>query len=252
MKPDHETAVYFRDQFREARSIALRDAEGFQEILFTLERFGSYLTGKIQDLKQYEIQIRDVALESPLAVYVPTHHQSWHLAFSKLYELVREARNDALHQGAFARHLTNHATQLALILEDALMKELTTTARDYMVREPVRASFWQPLSFIRQQMLVNSFTYLPVQSTESPLNWLFVSDYLIAEYLRRDDRRKERLARTLKDAVEDGLVPEQASTCCPDTPISEVLGISKGKPVLVVEKGQSDRLLGIVTPFDLL
>ena len=40
--------------------------------------------------------------------------------FSRLYDLVQDARNDALHQGAFARHLTIHAIGLALILEDAL------------------------------------------------------------------------------------------------------------------------------------
>jgi len=38
MKLDHEAAIYFRDQFREARAKALRDAEGFQEVLFVLEK----------------------------------------------------------------------------------------------------------------------------------------------------------------------------------------------------------------------
>jgi CBS domain-containing protein len=218
--------------------------------LFTLERFGVCLTGEIQTLHKYETAIRNVALESPLAEYVPTHHRSYHLAFSELYELVRDARNDALHQGAFARHLTNNATQLALIIEDALMSNLNTAA-DYMVREPVCASFWQPLSFIRQKMLVNSFTYLPVLSSGGSSDWSFISDYHIAEYLRKGNR-KERLAKTLKNAVDDQLCLEQACTCYPDTPISEVLKKSKGKPVLVIDKVQPDRLLGIVTPFDLL
>jgi hypothetical protein len=218
--------------------------------LFTLERFGVYLTGKIQTLNEYETAIQKVALESPLAEYVPTHHNSYHLVFSKLFELVRNARNDALHQGAFARHLTNNATQLALIIEDALMSN-SNMAADYMVREPICASFWQPLSFIRQKMLVNSFTYMPVLSSGGSSDWLFISDYHIAEYLRKG-KRKERLAETLKNAVDDQLFLEQACMCYPDTPISKVLEISKGKPVLVIDKVQPDRLLGIITPFDLL
>ena len=251
MRLDSKTALYFREQLRDARAVALRDAEGFQEILFALERFGVFLKGKTQDLGKYTDDIRAVALDSPLAEDIPTLHKSWHLAFSELYELVREARNDALHQGAFARHLTNSATQLAIILEDALMKNFTTAA-DFMVREPVCASFWQPLSFIRQQMLTNSFTYLPVLSTkEGSVCWLLISDYCLAEYLRKGDR-KNRLAKPLENAVSDQLILESASVCYPDTSISEVLEISKGKPVLVIEREHADRLLGIVTPFDLL
>ena len=43
---------------------------------------------------------------------------------------------------------------------------------DFMVRNPVCASMWQPLSFIRQSMLVNSFSYafnLAVKSYEQSL-----------------------------------------------------------------------------------
>ncbi|MCL0078910.1 hypothetical protein M1O54_03390 [Dehalococcoidia bacterium] len=242
-----ETAMYFRDQFREARATALQDAEGFQEILFVLERFGAYLTRSIGTLGSYANEIRGAALNSPLADHIPTHCQSWHVPFSQLYELVREARNDALHQGAFARHLTDNAIQLALVLEDALMSN-QNTAGDYMVREPVCASLWQPLSFIRQEMLVNSFTYLPVWSSR---HWLLISDYHVAQYLRKGDR-KARLAKTLEDAVDEGLILEQVSTCVADSPINEVLEKSKGKPVLVIEREQVERLVGIVTPFDLL
>src|SRR2546425_10321270 len=251
MSLDLEIAVHFRNQFREARAAALRDAEGFQEVLFVLERFGTYLTKGIQTLNKYAGEIQKMALISPLANDIPERYKSWHLPFSKLYELVREARNDALHQGAFARHLTNSAIQLALVLEDALMSD-QNMAGDYMVREPVCASFWQPLSFIRQQMLANSFTYLPVLPAGEPSpHWSLISDYRLAQYLREGDR-KDRLAKTLKNAVSDVLVLEQVSTCYSDTPIREVLEISEGKPVLIVERDQPERLLGILTPFDLL
>jgi len=169
------------------------------------------------------------------------------VSFSRLYDLVRKARNDALHQGAFARNLTHNAIQLAFILEDALMS-YQNTAGDYMVREPVCALLWQPLSFIRQQMLANSFTYLPVWSST---HWQLVSDYHVARYLRQGDR-KSKLAKTLEEAVNDGLILEQVSTCFADASINEVLEKSNGKPVLVIDREQTERLVGIVTPFDLL
>jgi hypothetical protein len=35
-------------------------------------------------------------------------------SFGRLYDLVHHGRNEALHQGAFARHVTNRAIDLAL------------------------------------------------------------------------------------------------------------------------------------------
>ena len=36
---DPQVALYFRNEFRDARDVALKDAEGYQQILFVLERF---------------------------------------------------------------------------------------------------------------------------------------------------------------------------------------------------------------------
>ena len=47
---DREILLYFRDQLREARAIALKDAEEYHEIIFVLERLGSYLLKAIGDL----------------------------------------------------------------------------------------------------------------------------------------------------------------------------------------------------------
>jgi len=153
--------IYFRDLFRQARLLAYQDAEGFQEILFTLEKFGSYQAKKILDLGRYKHSVDKIAVKSPLYLDVPEKWREYHLPFCILYELVRNARNDALHQGAYARHLTDHAIQLSMIIEDALMNDANLIS-DYMVRSVVFADLWQPLSFVRQQMLANSFSYLPV------------------------------------------------------------------------------------------
>src|SRR5690606_28836389 len=61
----HDSALYFRDQLRAARAAALRDAEGFEELLFTFERLGSYLHKSQAALGTYEARLREVASSAP-------------------------------------------------------------------------------------------------------------------------------------------------------------------------------------------
>jgi hypothetical protein len=95
--------------------------------------------------------------------------------------MVQAARNEALHQGASARHLTQHCIELALVLEDALVNDATIVA-DYMVKAPLCAYSWQPLSFVRQQMLANSFSHLPIRDADG--KWYLLSDAAVASALR--------------------------------------------------------------------
>lgn len=257
---NREEALHFRDQFREARTVALRDAEAFHEILYTLERLGFLLKGEEGNLRRYQEPIEVEAEDSALSVEVPTRHRDWHTPFSKIYDLVEIGRNDALHQGAFARNLTAHATQLALVLEDALTNKATTIG-DYMVREPVCAFPWQPVSFVRQQMLANSFSYLPTQwETERRTEWKLVSDFRLAQYLRvsndpREHKRRERMAKTVSEAVDEGeLVLERAASCSSSATVEEALRLfsGDGRPLLVHHPTDRERLMGIVTAYDLL
>ena len=67
---------------------------------------------------------------------------------------------------------------------------------DYMVRMPVSACTWHPLSFIRQTMLANSFSYLPVNNgTETEPDLRLISDCHLAAFLRtgKDLDRDRRL-----------------------------------------------------------
>jgi hypothetical protein len=166
---------------------------------------------------------------------------------------VRQGRNDALHHGAFARHLTARAIELSIILEDALMTG-SEKVGDYIVRDPICAYLWQPISFIRQQMLAHSFSYLPAY-VEAESTWQLVSDLLIAKYLRSvsDDDRKTRLAKLLQDAInQDGLRLLNATCYHSDKRISEVIDALNGLPILICRKEYQADLVGILTPFDLL
>jgi CBS domain-containing protein len=240
----------FCEQLRQARENAFRDSEAFDEIIHVLERLGSFLCKKISGLGDYKEDIEKRARQSALAEEVPTRWRGIHVPFSLLYDLVKDARNDALHQGAFARHLTGHATELALVLEDALRRSLDSpVVGDYMVRNPVYAELWQPISFIRQQMLANSFSFLPVKNNAG--DWCLVSDLDIATYLGTDpSKRKQRLTQSLNAAE----IPLQsAKSCAIDTPLEEALRIlgTEKKPLVVCHQDQQ-ALVGIVTAFDLL
>jgi hypothetical protein len=245
-------AVFFRDHLRDARNRAIDDAEDFQALLHAFEQLGCILCGRIDALGGYAGKLNSLAGKSPLARVVPKQHREWHIPAAELVEIVRNARNDALHQGAYARHLTMAAIQLAIVLEDALMNGVKR-ASDLMVRNPVCAHPWQPISFIRQQMLAHSYSFLPVHFPNDG-RWKFVSDLAVATYLRsRPEQRDERLAKTLQAAVsEDGLQLCPAQTFHADTTISDLLAKIGSVPVLICRKEDGQELVGILTAFDLL
>lgn len=251
MKP--EIALHFRDDLRAARATALRDGEAFQEILFVLERLGAFLSNGRTNLGQYLPQIKDQAARSPMAEEVPRELPNYHQQFDVKYGIVREARNSALHEGALARHLTVNAVELSLVLEEGIMGDLYQVG-DFMVRNPVRAFMWQPLSFIRQTMLVNSFSYLPVPvEKEGKTDWQLISDFRLGQCLRKSGKVvKAGLIQRLEDSVKSGQIElHSAKICSPQDKIESILTISDGLPTLVLSPDKNE-LLGIVTPFDLL
>jgi len=257
-------ALQFADQLRNARELALRDAEAFDGIIHVIERLGSFLTGKILDLGRYEKQLEQISANSALAETVPSAFRSQLTPFSRLYEMVKDSRNDALHQGAVARTLTGHAIQLALILEDALRNHHEDSSKspgeplisDYMVRSPVICELWHPMGFIRQQMLLNSFSFLPVLRDKE---WWFISDRDIAIYLRAEASkwRKERLADTLAEATAENEGAHSIHLSKADlleelAPLETALNALKNMPLLVHRRKDPEVLVGIVTAFDLV
>jgi hypothetical protein len=196
---DRKSAIFFVNQLRSARLVALADAEAFDEIIHAVERLGSFLTGKQSTLGNYREELTNLARISWLAEEIPNRFRGLAMPFDGLFRLVRVARNDALHQGAFARHLTKHSIELALVLEDALTKEKEPVVSDFMVRNPICAELWHPVSFIRQQMLANSYSSLPVPGEDG--EWTIVSDVAIADYLSSaavESERNDRLAKPLR------------------------------------------------------
>jgi hypothetical protein len=250
---DREIAIHFRDELREARAAALKNAQAFEEVIFVVERLGIQLTKKVSGLGDYSEKIAEIADFSPLSMRSPEVLGQWQTDFRKLYKIVKDARNDALHVGAYARHLTTCSIELAIVLEDALMSN-AYLVRDYMVKNPIFALVWQPLSLVRQTMLTNSFSYLPLKEVPGgSLSW--ISDFELARCLRSassTNQRKELLALSLGEARRTKKIKlDPAATCFPGETVGDAITKSGGKPVLVIDDGSQD-VIGIITPFDVL
>jgi hypothetical protein len=245
---ERAAAVAFANQLRSAREASCKDAEAFEGIVHAIERLGSFLTRSIGDLAKYKDELQKIATTSALAEQVPDSFRSVLTPFSQLFDLLRDSRNDAVHQGAFARHLASHAIELAVILEDALRRSEPPSISDYMVRHPVCAELWQPIGYIRQQMLASSFSFLPVLDQHG--QWCVISDKAIAKYLGIDTtERKKRLASRL-DATQ--LTLEPATLLTEEKSLEDALNTLSNAPLLILSKDDPKRLLGIVTAFDLL
>lgn len=123
-----------------------------------------------------------------------------------------------------------------------------------MVRNPICAAGWQPISFVRQSMLKNSFSYLPVLVTEKGQpTWMLVSDLAIACYLQtatNADNLRERLTQRLEE-VTAHVKLSKSTQCKPGDLIVDVLKNWDGLPVLILSQ-HSGELAGIRPPFDLL
>jgi hypothetical protein len=102
-------------------------------------------------------------------------------------------------------------------------------------------------------MLANSYTYLPVWNSG---RWQLVSDSALARFLgpeREGVNRRKLLAMRLADATASSLQLENAKLADETTTIEEALKYLNDAPVLLIPSPtHSDRLVGLMTAFDLL
>jgi CBS domain-containing protein len=232
-------------RLRDARALVLRDAESFHQAAMSLERIGQVLSGKVRHgLGAYESELLELALadERPESNGV-----------ARLFETVREARNMAVHEGAWARHLSTRLVELLLILEQAIIAKMKC-AEDIMVQQPVVAETWHLISHVRQAMLANSFSNLPVLVNN---RWHIVTDLMVMRFLRgaanREDRN-HRLSTPLGTAIEDRTIaPSEAKCFSRETKLAD-LDAAMDQGLVLITDGNSSalRLVGILSPFDLL
>ncbi len=249
--------VHYRDQLRAARYAALADAEGFGEICFALEALGLRLLGQQADLGAYEERIGMCAQKSHQLTEMAKRAPSRFKTFDALYRIVRTARNDAMHMGAYARHATEAAIELCIGLEEALMVEAKPTVGSVMVNSPIVVEDWHPVAQARQLMLMHSFSFLPLRLDKQ---WWLVSELGLARFLnvgREEKIKRLGLSLAAAGAMTLELVPiGDGQLLRPNTPVRDVLNAARVQdgPMLwlVVDELQRDRLAGVLSPFELM
>ena len=177
-----------------------------------------------------------------------------------MYDLVSESRNDALHQGAYARHLTSHCVELSLILEDALIMTIdAATVADFMIKDIVYAELWHPLAYIRQIMLANSFSCLPFRFSKNKSKddeqFYLISDQDLARVLQVSrSERNNRLGMTLEKAIDDNFIkPSEAKTILHSACLESVCQKPDSKFFVVMrDLTNINSAVGLITPFDIL
>lgn len=253
---DPQERLFYRNRLREARYAALADAEGFDAICFALEALGLRLHGEQAAMGGYEENIAPLATRSLVLTAVSSAFPSRFKSFAALYSIVRRARNDSMHTGAYARHATQAAIELSIGLEEALMAGVAQTVENLMVSSPVTVEPWQPVAHARQLMLMHSFSFLPVRLGGA---WGLISELGLAKYLSNGPRKTSLMCHTIEEARGKGMevvLLKDTDLLKVGMKVAEVLKTSKVQagPMLwlVVDSQRNDHLAGVLSPFELM
>jgi CBS domain-containing protein len=260
-----EERQYYRDELRAARYSALADSEGFLAICYALEALGLRLLDRKESLGAYKNKLKAIATQSVILSELPECYPGTFTGFDALFDLVKTARNDAMHTGVYARHAAAAGIELCIGLEEALMNTKENTeetpvtrqlVKDYMVKSPIVVEAWQPVAQARQLMLTHSFSFLPVKLDR----WKLVSETAMARYVHFGgplrSSWKERMGTSIEDAAGDGLTLLDAKVVGLDENVHELLGETSGPHMqelrlwLVLDKYK--KLCGVLSPFELM
>lgn len=246
IKPTTEQCVELMEEFRSARAMLLRDAESFHEAARALERLGRIVRGRSGNgLKDYE---------SSIAAFIK-HTDEPEIELSiVLYEVVRLARNDAVHQGSFVRHLSEKLVKLLLICERAIMSQLTLV-RHIMVPSPIQAMPWHTLGHVRTQILANAFSSLVYhnKSTQPAKIQLLTDAHVMKAIYVKQPGKKIAVASdmTVEKAIQEHILQAEDARPVRDCETLEnCREMIKDQPVVVLN--ELEEVVGIVTPSDLL
>ncbi len=248
----HE-CLYHRDQLRAARYSALADAEGFHSVCFALEALGFRLLGEKADLGRYEPKLFQLSQKSVVLTQMYQCYPEIFSKFSSLFDLVRSARNDAMHTGVYARHATVAAIELCIGLEEAIMKEqqlARSLVGDFMVKSPLTVEPWQPVAHARQLMLMHSFSFLPVFID----SWKLLSEGSMARYMRSSGQWKKLLSASIEHATKNGLTLIDATLVDIKDDVQTMLATDHGNgaPWLWLVQDEHKKLCGVLSPFELM
>ena len=248
--------LHLRKRLQEERYKVLEDGENWLTIVQAIEAVGKAIV--LSQTKPTALAKKRVNglgdLIEPLQEFVKKHHPTASQEeedFKDLLEEVRQVRNAEVHTGASARAAAKMATTVGIYLEDTLMAAsgAEKNVKAYIQKDVVRAYTWQNLDECRRQMLIHSFSYLPIKVKN---RWKMLSDANLAKYLA-DQNSNELWKQRVECARQKGLKVEPAKEVKQTDSKKCALKKMDGKAAIVTEgKGKNKDLVGIITPFDLL
>ena len=268
--------LHFLREFRAARAKVQADAENYVAVWNVVESLGKYL--KVNNYRGHHGQLK---AEKVLLDTFFRDPEDIPISFDRL----RQARNAHVHEGAVCRTLGTHAVDLSLAMEDALMKEVSDQKVEaWMVPDPLVAQRWQTVSEIRRALLSGGYSVLPFWWEEKK-DWYFICDFSVVRYLRDDKGdAHSALSAVILDSAPKKLCPVPCGNSIVHAEVSDGRIVNWDKPVaslfneidtdrdaaegeaerprgrpaglpfptLVVDSQCRSRLLGIITPHDLL
>ncbi len=251
--------LHLRKRLQEERYKVLEDGENWLTIVQAIEAVGKAIV--LSQTKPTALAKKRVnglgTLIEPLQEFIKKYHPTASQEeedfedFKDLLEEVRQVRNAEVHTGASARAAAKIATTVGIYLEDTLMATsgAEKNVKAYIQKDVVRAYVWQNLDECRRQILIHSFSYLPIKVKNE---WKMLSDANLAEYLA-DQNAKELWKQRVECAMEKGLKIEPAKEVKQTDSQKCALDKMNGKAAIVTEGEEKNKdLVGIITPFDLL
>lgn len=256
-KPDADTLRGFRRQLKKARAAVQARAEAYTDILETVERLGKYLqVCHGQDPANGLIRVKKTLCAFLFKCPKTGKDCAKWQEVEGLYDRLAQTRNISVHEGAMSRTAGQHATTLALALEERLMA-LDGRQRQvgaWMVRAPHVAELWHTVSEVRSTLATHGYTALPMKDQEG--GWRLILDMDVAEYVWCNG--KEAPHRTLKEALRGwpGGLPPKAETLDATKHVEDALAtnaLKQGRLLLVTEQRAGEkRVVGVLTAHDLL
>ena len=256
-KPNADTLREFRQQLKKARAAVQAHAEAYTDILETVERLGKYL--QVCDGKKPAnglIGVKKTLCASLFKCPKTGKDCAKWQEVEGLYERLAQTRNTSVHEGAMSRTAGQHATTLALALEERLMvlDSMRWKVDAWMVRDPHIAQLWYTVSEIRNTLATHGYTALPMEDQDG--GWRLILDTDVAEYVWCNG--KEAPHRTLKEALNGwpGGQPPKAEMLDATSHVKDALAtnaLKQGRLLLVTEQRAGEkRVVGVLTAHDLL
>ena len=242
-----DVALYFARQMRGARAQVQADAEGYVAVAIAVEQLGSALGAKKTGMDAAMTEIAQAL--SPLSDGW-AHGHNGSPSLNAACHRVRKARNIAVHEGAMSRAVAAHAIDLTIGLEIALMIAADThAAHAWMVPHPTVAHPWMTVAQVRSALLKGGFSALPIWWKD---DWHLVRDIDVVAYLKCAGANgrallQEVVGTKLHLYAEPLLIPPEK-----DVETLDAADWRFGEPALVVCNKDKGRLLGVLTPHDLL